>query len=260
MAEQEMKDCNYDPNKLPKTINKSKGKRRNHEKNKFKNDNNEGTNGMHNNKNINNSDNNNNSAHPIKNYNKFNRPLTAQHIQAVGAPRSEVSPNNVHGFSKNQHSILLFMQNAQMNESTNQSNHFVNTGYNNNNQNNYNNLQYQNNSSNSHNNNTGGDFASWANGSTYTPIAHNGIHNNTMCMLKLILRRQNLNQNLRPRFRDLKIQNLDPEMRSRVQNLKIIQIFRLTSSIQKISHTIELTMKQRYTLIEKLFLKVKKTL
>ena len=78
-----MKDSNYDPNKLPKPINKSKGKSWNHEKNKFTNNNSEGTNGMHNNKNINNNDNNNNNAHSIKNYNKLNRPLTAQHIQAV---------------------------------------------------------------------------------------------------------------------------------------------------------------------------------
>ena len=155
MTEQEMKDSNYDTNKLPKTINKSKGKSRNHEKNTFRNNNSEGTNGMHNNKNINNSDNNNNNAHPIKNYNKFNR----------------------------QHRLLLALHDPQ-NGNTNQSNSFVNTGYNNNNQNNYNNLQYQNNGS--HNNNKGGDFASWANGSTYTPTAHNGIHSNTMCMLQSI--------------------------------------------------------------------------
>ena len=46
MTEEEMKDSNYDPNKLPKLINKSKGKSQNHEKNKFRNNNSEGTNGM----------------------------------------------------------------------------------------------------------------------------------------------------------------------------------------------------------------------
>ena len=159
---------------------------------------------MHNNKNINNSDNNNNNnAHPSKNYNKFNRPLTAQHIQASGAPRGKVSPNNVNGLSKIQHRILLFMQNAQINESTNQSNSFVNNGFNNNNQNIYNNIQNQNNGSNSPNNKTGGDFASWANGSTYTPIAHNGIHSNTMCMLQSI--------------DDINIETAEPEPESKTQ-------------------------------------------
>ena len=81
---------------------------------------------------------------------------------------------------------------------TNQSSRFMNNGFNNNNQNNYNNMQYQN-----HNSNTGGVFASWANGSTYTPIAHNGIHNNTMCMLQSI--------------DDINIETAEPEPESKTQ-------------------------------------------
>ena len=47
------------------------------------------------------------------------------------------------------------------------------------------------------------DFASWANGSTYTPIAHNGIHNNTMCMLQSI--------------DDINIETAEPEPESKTQ-------------------------------------------
>ena len=155
MTEQEMKDSNYDTNKLPKTINKSKGKSRNHEKNKFRNNNSEGTNGMRNNKNINNNNNNNNNANPSKNYNKFNRPLTAQQIQAVGPPRGKVSPDNVNGLSKPQQNLILALFKLQQNGNANQS--LMNNAFDNSNQNNYNNMQYQYNSSNSHNNNTGGD-------------------------------------------------------------------------------------------------------
>ena len=177
MTDKEMKDSNYDPNKVPKPMNKSKGKNRNHEKNKFRNNNSEGTNGMHNNKN-----NNNNNANPNKNYNRFSRPLTAQQIQAVGPPRGKVSPNNVDGLSKPQQNLAMALFQLQQNGNANQS--IMNTGFDNSNQNNYNNMQHQYNSSNSHNNNTGGDFASWGNGTTYTPIANNGIYNNTMCMIQ----------------------------------------------------------------------------
>ena len=131
MTEQGMKDSNYDPNKVQKPMNKSKGKSRSHEKNKFRNNNSEGTNGMHDNKN----NNNNNNANPSKNYNKFNRPLTAQHIQAVGAPRGKVSPDNVNGLSKPQHTLLLALYKIQQNGNANQS--LMNNGFDNSNQINY---------------------------------------------------------------------------------------------------------------------------
>ena len=53
--------------------------------------------------------NNNNNANTNSNNNRFNRPLTAQQIQAVGAPRGKVSPNNSHGFSKLQNRQLAFL-------------------------------------------------------------------------------------------------------------------------------------------------------
>ena len=171
--------------------------------------------------------NNNNNANTNSNNNRFNRPLTAQQIQAVGAPRGKVSPNNSHGLSKFQNRQLAFLLKIEDSSNLlNQTNSFANDDYRNDNRNNFNNQQYQNSGNNSHNNDMGGNFASWAHGDTlYAPLTSNGML--TMCMFKS-------NDNI-----NIETTDLGPETVTQVPKLGIIlKLQKWTSTIKLRCHMI----------------------